>query len=130
MAAHAQGMVMIRPGRGEAVESPGVGAMRPDATGCGDIDGAARCAAIGGVDVMVATGEHRGMQWAQRAMRRIVTRGNVGKGALVALLVALALAIRVALYPVQTSDYTAFVSPWYDYIAGHGGFAALKDTFS
>lgn len=70
------------------------------------------------------------MQRAQRAMRRIVTRGNVGKGALVALLVALALAIRVALYPVQTSDYTAFVSPWYDYIAAHGGFAALKDTFS
>src|SRR5579875_3325056 len=50
--------------------------------------------------------------------------------ALFGLLFVAAMAVRAALYHVQTTDYTMFVSQWYDYIAGHGGFAALKATFS
>jgi Gpi18-like mannosyltransferase len=42
----------------------------------------------------------------------------------------LALALRVSLYHVETSDYTVFVSQWYDFIQTHGGFAALKYNFS
>ena len=42
----------------------------------------------------------------------------------------LAIALRVSLYHVVTSDYTAFLSQWYDFIQTHGGFAALKYNFS
>lgn len=42
----------------------------------------------------------------------------------------LALVLRVSLYNVETGDYTAFLSPWYDFLQAHGGFAALKYNFS
>ncbi len=42
----------------------------------------------------------------------------------------LALVLRVSLYHIETSDYTVFVSQWYDFIQSHGGFAALKYNFS
>src|SRR5438132_7421998 len=42
----------------------------------------------------------------------------------------LAIALRLALYHVETSDYTVFLSQWYDFIQTHGGFAALKYNFS
>lgn len=45
-------------------------------------------------------------------------------------LFVLAFALRIYLYPVVTSDYTVFLSQWYDFIAAHGGFAALKYNFS
>src|SRR5262249_43173146 len=45
-------------------------------------------------------------------------------------LAVLAIVLRVALYPIITSDYTAFLSPWYDFIQTHGGFAAMKYNFS
>lgn len=45
-------------------------------------------------------------------------------------MVGLAVFLRIALYPVETSDYTLFVSQWYDFIQTHGGFAALKYDFS
>jgi Gpi18-like mannosyltransferase len=47
-----------------------------------------------------------------------------------AILFLLAIALRVSLYHVITSDYTVFLSQWYDYIQTHGGFAALKYNFS
>ena len=47
-----------------------------------------------------------------------------------ALLFLLAIALRVSLYHVVTSDYTFFLSQWYDFIQTHGGFAALKYNFS
>lgn len=47
-----------------------------------------------------------------------------------AALFALALAVRVSLYPFITSDYTAFLSQWYDFIRSHGGFAAMQYNFS
>jgi Gpi18-like mannosyltransferase len=46
------------------------------------------------------------------------------------MLFLLAVALRVSLYHVETSDYTVFLSQWYDFIQTHGGFAALKYTFS
>jgi Gpi18-like mannosyltransferase len=46
------------------------------------------------------------------------------------LLLGLALALRIALLHIETSDYTVFLSQWYDYIQTHGGLAALKDTFA
>ncbi len=47
-----------------------------------------------------------------------------------AILFLLAIALRVSLYHVVTSDYTFFLSQWYDFIQTHGGFAALKYNFS
>ncbi len=48
----------------------------------------------------------------------------------IAVLFGLALILRISLYHIETSDYTVFVSQWYDFIANHGGFAALKYNFS
>ena len=48
----------------------------------------------------------------------------------IGVLAVLALVLRVSLYHVETSDYTVFVSQWYDFIQTHGGFAALKYNFS
>lgn len=47
-----------------------------------------------------------------------------------AILFVLAIALRVSLYHIVTSDYTIFLSQWYDFISTHGGFAALKYNFS
>ena len=47
-----------------------------------------------------------------------------------AVLAGAALAVRVRLYPIITSDYTVFLSPWYDFILAHGRFAALGQKFS
>jgi len=41
--------------------------------------------------------------------------------------VAVALAARVFLLPGESGDYLTFLRPWYQHIAGHGGFAALAD---
>ena len=46
------------------------------------------------------------------------------------ILFLLAIALRVSLYPIETSDYTVFVSQWYGFIQTHGGFAALKYNFA
>src|SRR5882724_1429079 len=46
------------------------------------------------------------------------------------ILFVLAILLRVSLYHVLTSDYTVFVSQWYDFIKTHGGFAAMKYSFS
>jgi len=46
------------------------------------------------------------------------------------VLFLLAIVLRVALFPVVTSDYTVFLSQWYDFIQTHGGFLALKYSFS
>src|SRR5712691_1051958 len=46
------------------------------------------------------------------------------------ILLLLAIALRVSLYHTVTSDYTVFLSQWYDFIQTHGGFAALKYNFS
>jgi Gpi18-like mannosyltransferase len=45
------------------------------------------------------------------------------------LLFVLAIVLRASLYHVITSDYTVFVSRWYEYIKTHNGFAAFKDDF-
>ncbi len=47
-----------------------------------------------------------------------------------AILFLLAIALRVSLYHIVTSDYTVFLSQWYDFIQTHGGFAALRYNFS
>lgn len=55
-------------------------------------------------------------------------RALIGIG--IVLLFGLAIGLRVALYHIETSDYTVFLSQWYDYLQTHGGLAALKDSFS
>lgn len=45
-------------------------------------------------------------------------------------MVAVALAVRWPFREEISGDYRAFIGPWYDYIAGHGGFAALSTQFS
>ena len=42
----------------------------------------------------------------------------------------LALLTRIALMEYKSNDYENFLKPWYEYIKSHGGFAALKDSFS
>ncbi len=46
------------------------------------------------------------------------------------ILFVLTLVLRISLYSIETSDYTIFVSQWYDFIQTHGGFAAFKYNFS
>jgi Gpi18-like mannosyltransferase len=48
----------------------------------------------------------------------------------IGILFLLSLVLRLSLYHVITNDYTFFLSPWYDFIKTHGGFAALKYNFS
>ena len=48
---------------------------------------------------------------------------------LYALLVA-ALFTRLCLFDFESSDYRAYVGPWYDFIEEHGGIYALKHDFS
>jgi Gpi18-like mannosyltransferase len=48
----------------------------------------------------------------------------------IGMMCLLALVLRVSLYHVETSDYTIFVSQWYDFIQTHSGFVALKYNFS
>jgi Gpi18-like mannosyltransferase len=47
-----------------------------------------------------------------------------------ALVLLLALLLRLSLLSQETSDYTHYLSPWYDYIVQQGGWGALKDDFS
>lgn len=49
---------------------------------------------------------------------------------LAVILFIAAIVLRVSLYHIETSDYTVFVSQWYDYIQTHNGFAALRYNFS
>jgi Gpi18-like mannosyltransferase len=42
----------------------------------------------------------------------------------------ISLVLRIKLFRINSIDYDWFLSPWYDYIVGHGGFRALKDDFS
>jgi Gpi18-like mannosyltransferase len=49
---------------------------------------------------------------------------------MIAILFLLAIALRVSLYHVVTSDYTVFLSQWYDFIQTHGGYSALRYNFS
>src|SRR5690349_9337179 len=41
-----------------------------------------------------------------------------------------AMVLRWALFPFVSGDYTAALSPWYDFIRSHGGFAAFKYSFA
>jgi Gpi18-like mannosyltransferase len=42
----------------------------------------------------------------------------------------LSIVLRISLYKVINGDYTSSLYPWYSYIKDHGGFSALKDSFS
>ncbi|MEA2697104.1 MAG: hypothetical protein QOI66_1375 [Myxococcales bacterium] len=44
--------------------------------------------------------------------------------------VAVALALRLTLVPIESGDLNGFVRPWWNEIKTHGHFAALKDGFS
>lgn len=44
--------------------------------------------------------------------------------------IALALLVRVLLRDWVSTDYTIWLSSWFDYIVSHGRFMALKDSFS
>lgn len=44
--------------------------------------------------------------------------------------IILAVLIRLIFVPNQSLDYKYFLEPWYDFIASHGGFSALKYSFA
>lgn len=47
-----------------------------------------------------------------------------------AVVVVLAVVIRVELYPFQSGDYRAFFAQWYDFVKANGGFGALRYQFA
>jgi Gpi18-like mannosyltransferase len=49
---------------------------------------------------------------------------------LIACVLGVTVLVRVVALPHMSPDYTGFLSVWYEYIDVHGGFAALRDTFS
>ncbi|MFC8450198.1 glycosyltransferase 87 family protein [Kitasatospora sp. NPDC057223] len=51
-----------------------------------------------------------------------------GAGVLAIGVVAAAIGLRWLMFPAESDDYRYFLHPWYEFIAGHGGFQALKDT--
>ena len=44
--------------------------------------------------------------------------------------IILAVVIRLVFVPSKSLDYKYFLEPWYDFIASHGGFIALKYSFA
>jgi Gpi18-like mannosyltransferase len=44
--------------------------------------------------------------------------------------IILAVLIRLICVPNKSLDYKYFLEPWYDFIASHGGFSALKYSFA
>lgn len=69
-------------------------------------------------------------------MQNIKKKGNLNisflrflKWFVVASIILLAMALRAALFPIDTPDYKLYIS-WYDFIHSHGGFAALKYSFA
>ncbi|HET8839895.1 MAG TPA: hypothetical protein VFN35_00450 [Ktedonobacteraceae bacterium] len=63
-----------------------------------------------------------------RLKRRFSLPSQVQKW-LILLFVAAA-GLRFLLYPIQTTDYQEFFWPWYNFLQVHGGFTALKYSFS
>lgn len=53
-----------------------------------------------------------------------------GKMLVVAIVVLGGLVMRVSLFGHQTTDYDTYFKPWYEFIAQHGRFAALKYDFA
>ncbi len=51
-----------------------------------------------------------------------------GPVVLTVAVVVLALGLRRLMFPAESDDYRYFLHPWYEFISGHGGFQALKDT--
>src|SRR2546429_6034452 len=51
------------------------------------------------------------------------------KWLIIGAMIVLAMALRSALFPIISRDYYRYLSPWYDFIKSHGGFAAFKYQF-
>jgi Gpi18-like mannosyltransferase len=58
------------------------------------------------------------------------TPGRRRRIAVAAVIAVAALCLRVAFFKYQTGDYTAYFHTWYEFIKQHGGFEALKYSFS
>jgi Gpi18-like mannosyltransferase len=54
----------------------------------------------------------------------------LARGMLVVLVVGFAVAVRVAMFRYQSMDYLTSLSRWYEFIAGNGGFRALRYEFA
>src|SRR6266700_5026853 len=72
----------------------------------------------------------QGQQPMKLSKRRLTLALQIFIYSVFGILFLLAIALRISLYHVETSDYTVFVSQWYDFIQSHGGFAAFKYNFS
>jgi Gpi18-like mannosyltransferase len=55
---------------------------------------------------------------------------SVVRAVVIAAVVCCALLVRLTFVSFRSGDYDAFVSQWYEFIAQHGGFAALKYDFA
>ena len=62
----------------------------------------------------------------QRTLTSVLTPQRLA----LAALLGLGIVLRWQLVSIQTSDYRAFLDPWYSHLAENGGFAALRDSFS
>ncbi|NKE61968.1 DUF2029 domain-containing protein [Lentzea sp. PSKA42] len=52
------------------------------------------------------------------------------RAGLVAAVVVVAVAARVAMFGYESSDYEFFIKEWYEFISTHGGFGALRYDFA
>jgi Gpi18-like mannosyltransferase len=50
--------------------------------------------------------------------------------AVAGVIIAAAIAARIPMFDFKSGDYLWCLKKWYDYIAGHGGFLAVRDNFS
>ncbi len=66
----------------------------------------------------------------QNNRKSVIQAKWILKWIIVVGIILLAMALRGALFSIRVRDYNIYMSPWYDFIHSHGGFAALKYNFS
>src|SRR5260370_35227321 len=66
----------------------------------------------------------------QNNRRSVIQAKWIIKWIIVVIIILLAMALRGTLFSIRVRDYNIYISPWYDFIHSHGGFAALKYNFS
>ena len=54
-----------------------------------------------------------------------ISPSSLLKWSIIVGIILLALALRAALFSIHARDYDIYISPWYDFIYSHGGFAAV-----
>jgi Gpi18-like mannosyltransferase len=71
------------------------------------------------------------MEPSERRLMKVLSRPfEPGILVVLSLGILLAITLRLSLFDFESVDYRIFLSPWYDFIVGHGGFRAFEFDFS